>query len=286
MPSRMTAKVITFSLFGAIALAGCGAKARDPGAIPDATPQPPDAEGPCVPSPETDAITCGDKRDNDCDGIADCSDPDCSGVGACPICGTVQRPLGMALPLPDGVLEAGGMAPDGPYVPYESKLTFSGFGPNQVITKESDLQYVCAKMEHSWVRDLQIELHAPSGEKLVLQQFGGRTIFKEVFFGEPNEDDENDGDAVIPGVGYRYCWAFDATRLPTLDFANANPTVTTLPAVTYKTSSPWNTVLGAKLNGDWTFYVRDDWQADNGSITEWTIAFDPTILTECPPPVD
>jgi hypothetical protein len=286
-------RLFTCLLFTATATgSGCGPSSRGGGgdknnpasSSPDAASQAaPDAyAGPCVPQAEATAAVCSDGRDNDCDGISDCSDPDCSGIGSCPVCGTVQRPLGMPLPLPDGVPEPGADSFNGPFIPYTSKLTFTGFGPNQVITRETDLQYVCATMEHSWIRDLQIELRAPSGEKLVLQQFGGRDG-GQVFFGEPNPSDDT---PVIPGVGYRYCWSLDASRLPTLDYADANPFVTTLPAGSYKTSTPWRTILGAKLNGDWTFYVRDDWQADNGSITEWSIAFDPTILTECPPPVE
>jgi hypothetical protein len=291
--ARVPSSVVGFTKTGllllAIAITGCGPSSRggdrnNPGGIsPDATAQPtaPDADtGPCVPQPETTATVCGDGRDNDCDGIIDCGDPECSGIGSCPICGTVQRPLGMPLPLPDG---------DG--TSYETKLNFTGFGPNQTVASASDLQYVCAKMEHSWIRDLQIDLITPPNAQGVsttieLNKMLGQTG-SEVYLGEPIDTDT---DNPVPGVGYRYCWSMNASKPPMLEYANANPVpftqVLTLPASSYKPVTPFANLIGAKLNGDWTLKVTDLWGVDNGFIFEWTIAFDPTILTECPPPVE
>jgi hypothetical protein len=40
------------------------------------------------------------------------------------------------------------------------------------------------------------------------------------------------------------------------------------------------------LNGAWQFRATDIWGADNGYVFEWTIAFNPALLTECPPPIE
>lgn len=262
------------SFCGLALVAACGPESRTnnngnvdapDNSVVDAPPS-----GPCVPSPE--AAACGDMKDNDCDGIKDCADPDCSGVGACPVCGVVTRPIGMPFALPDG---------DG--TSYQSSLTFTGFGANQTMTSAGDLLYVCAKMEHSWIRDLQIDLLAPDGQKVELNKFLGQTG-SEVFLGEPNESDET--GAPIPGVGYRYCWTMDATRPPMLEFANANAGIKTLPATSYKPATPFSDLIGTKLNGAWNIKVTDLWGADNGFIFEWTIAFNPALLTECPPPIE
>ncbi|MBP9089369.1 MAG: hypothetical protein KBG15_24820 [Kofleriaceae bacterium] len=266
--------VSSASSVAAIALlVACGPTSRTgPGDDVDAPPVgTSDAPGgPCVAAPE--AAACGDMVDNDCDGITDCRDPDCSGVGACPVCGVVSRPLGAPFALPDG---------DG--TSYTSALNFTGFGANQTMTMASDLQYVCAKMEHSWIRDLQINLLAPDGQKVELNKFLGQSG-GQVFLGEPNDNDE--GGAPIPGVGYRYCWTMDATRPSMLEFANANPSITTLPATNFKPATPFADLIGTKFNGAWKIEVIDLWGIDNGFIFEWTIAFNPALLTECPPPIE
>ena len=259
-------------------LAGCGPDSRtnNPGGAdaPPVTTVDAPPIGPCVAAPE--AAACGDMVDNDCDGITDCRDPDCSGVGACPVCGVVSRPLGTPLALPDGNSGTG--------VAYTSTLNFTGFGANQTFTAGTDLQYVCVKIEHSYVRDLQIDLVAPDGKLVELSKFLGRDPAIEQFLGEPNDSDS--GSSPVPGVGYRYCWSADATRAPMLEFANANPGVKTLPATAYRPSTPFTNLIGSKLNGGWTLKVTDLWAIDNGFIFEWTIAFNPSLLTECPPPIE
>ncbi len=262
-------------------LAGCGPDSRTnnpggadapPGNTVDAPPG-----GPCVAAPE--AAACGDMVDNDCDGITDCRDPDCSGVGACPVCGVVTRPLGAPFALPDGTCSSPGVN----CTPYISALNFTGFGANQTMTAATDLQYVCAKMEHSWIRDLQINLLAPDGQKVELNKFLGQDG-GEVFLGEPNDGDT--AASPVPGVGYRYCWTMDATRPSMLEFANANPTIKTLPATNFKPATGFADLIGTKFNGAWKIEVIDLWGADNGFIFEWTIAFNPALLTECPPPIE
>jgi hypothetical protein len=251
-------------------LIACGPAARTntggPGDGVDAASTP--DSGPCVPAAEQ----CSGGVDEDCDGLVDCSDPDCSGVGTCPVCGTVSHPLATPLALPDG---------DGAF--YTSKLHFTGFGATQKVTDVHNLLSVCVNMEHSWLRDLQIELIAPSGETVVLQKMLGRTG-GEVFMGMPND---NDGTNPVPGVGANYCWTPTATKPPMLDYVNAVAPSGhfDLPPSNYQASGTFSPIMGASLNGDWTIKVTDLWPIDNGFIFEWNIAFDPTLVQDCSGPI-
>ncbi len=219
----------------------------------------------CVPS---GAEQCTGDLDEDCDGLKDCNDPNCSGVGTCPVCGMVEHPLGAPLALPDGEGNS-----------YTSTLHFTGFGATQTIAATSDIISVCVKMEHSWLRDLQIELIAPSGQVFVMQQFLGQTG-SEIYMGTPNDFDEG---APMPGVGADYCWKPTATQPAMLDYVNQT-LVHDLPAGDYNSVTPWTSLIGAMLNGDWTIKVTDLWAIDNGYIFEWSIAFDPTIVEDCSTP--
>ena len=240
--------------------------------------------------------------DNDCDGLTDCNDPDCSGIGTCPVCGMVQHPLGQPLALPDG---------DGAGPPYTSKLHFDGFGVTQTFVNPSNVVSVCVTMEHSWIRDLQIELHSPPGlggappKVLVLQQMLGRTG-DEIYLGRAN--DQDDANNPVPGLGAEYCWKPTATKKAWLAFANGggtmlkvadygDPTSTghdEMPPGDYSAAgpqgtgvgaAPWNALMGAPLNGDWMIWIQDRWAVDNGFIFKWSIAFDPSLVVDCSGPV-
>ena len=242
--------------------------------------------GPCVPSAEGDVATCSDGLDNDCDGLPDCTDPNCSGVGTCPVCGMVEHPLAQPLALPDG---------DGAGPPYTSSLHFTGFGATQTFTAVSNIQKVCVNMEHSWIRDLQIELHAPGGQILTLSKQEGNQCPStvgaacEVYLGQANDSDS--ANAPVPGVGADYCWTPTATNLAMLPYADAGMSMLTyngvdeLPPGDYQAQDPWTNLVGSPLNGDWTIFVQDKWAIDNGYIFSWSIAFDPTLVQDCSGPI-
>lgn len=225
----------------------------------------------CVPT-EGAETTCWDGKDNDCDGLFDCSDPDCATSTSCGgnvdagACGEAVH-AGNPLAIPDGV----GMS-------YETTLTINGgFDPGQTLQDTSGFLGVCVNMEHSWLRDLQIEMICPSGAVIVLQQFLG-TTGGEIYMGVP---DDLDGVNPNPGTGYDYCWRPTATNLPMLDWANANPLAGTLPTGDYQASSGWDSLVGCELNGTWTFRATDDWGIDNGYVFSWWLEFDPNIITDC-----
>ena len=264
-----------------VSAAACGPTGR-PGADDDGN-DTPDA-------PLTGAEVCDDAIDNDGDGRADCSDIDCSGVGMCPVCGAVDNPEVQPLALPDGVSSGDMCSTDAdctnPMAPncvakechasYTSTLDFIGFPASSTLTDPNKLLKVCVKMEHSWLRDLQMELITPSGVILILHKFVDRSG-GEIYLGVANDSDS--AASPVAGTGYEYCWTAQAP----LDMLAAPTTGApkTLPAGDYKSVSPWTALTGTALNGMWTMRVTDLWGADNGFLFEWSIKFDPSLVADC-----
>jgi hypothetical protein len=270
-----------------------------------------DSAGQCVPTAvENTPALCSDGIDNDCSGHADCTDPSCSGIGGCPVCGTVQHPLSTPLALPDGV---GGVTctsdtmcasvQPGPQLcfpiigecreTYTSKLHFDGFPQNLKFAAVSNIQSVCFNAEHSWLRDLQIDLVSPSGQKVQLQKMLGQ-MGSEIYLGHANDCD--DATNPVPGMGLDYCWKPTATNPAMLAFADGGGTMTQvtgcdglqhdmMPIGDYSAADPWTNLLGSDLNGDWKIEVTDLWPDDNGFIFSWSIAFDSHLVTSCDPPI-
>ena len=276
--------------------------------------QPDGGPGQCTPTgAENDPTTCSDGVDNDCNGHVDCSDPSCSGVGTCPVCGTVEHPTGMPVDLPDGI---GGMTcttdascPSGQHcfnIPdgfggssmecresYTSTLHFNGFAQGQTLMAISDIQSVCVNMSHEWIRDLEIDLVSPSGQKIALDKFEGQDCPSgacEVFLGHPLNTDDDCPECTTE-MGMDYCWKPTATNMPIIDYANAGLTMDSynghdvLPAGDYQASDMFSSLIGATLNGDWTISVTDLWPIDAGKIHSWTISFNPMIVQNCDPPI-
>jgi subtilisin-like proprotein convertase family protein len=245
---------------------------------PDASPWEPRPDAtPCTPSQATET-SCDDNTDNDCDGWYDCDDTDCSGVGDCPVCGEATDVEGQPVALPD--VNSGTCSAD-----YTSTINIVGFGATQTLPDVSKFLGVCVTMEHSWLRDVQIELRAPNGANIVLQQFRG-TTGGSVYMGVPVHEADETG-APTPGTGWEYCWTPSAINPPTLDWANANPLSGTLPAGDYQAEPPaFGPLVGGLLNGPWTIRVVDCWGLDNGFIFDWTVKFDPSLVTDCSVPID
>jgi hypothetical protein len=269
-----------------------------------------DDDGPsCAsPSPEGSAASCADGRDNDCDGNPDCSDPDCSGVGECPVCGRVDTSAGNGIPLPDGITIGDSCSSDAEctagapncveaecHASYVSTLDVIGFGDNQMFQSPALIKSVCANMEHSWLRDMEIRLRSPGGQIVRLQKFLGRTG-GEIYLGQANDCDE-DGSPVA-GQGAMYCWKPTAANPPMLDYANNGGAmldvdscdgfgfpVEELPPGDYKAADPWENFVGSPLNGQWSIIVTDLWGIDNGFIFDWTIEFDPNSIEDCSGPI-
>ena len=172
--------------------------------------------------------------------------------------------------------------PDGEGISYETSMTFDGFGEGATLNDDTQLYSVCVNMEHSWIRDLQIELIPPAGEAatVILSEFLGKNG-SEVYLGQANDSDDT---YPTPGVGYTYCWTPTATNLPMLEWWNENMgegTSGTMPAGDYQASSGFDFLIGTQLNGTWTLRCTDDWAIDNGYIFWWSISFDPELIPDC-----
>jgi hypothetical protein len=224
-----------------------------------------DADGDSDSDSDSDADSDADSDvDSDADSDAD-SDSDGDGDTEC---GEADY-LGDPLAIPDGV----GMS-------YETTLTITGFGDGATLPNATGIIAVCVNMEHSWIRDLQIELVPPSGPLVVLNQFLGQTG-SEIYLGEANDSDDYDP---IPGIGWTYCWTPTATNLPMLDWWNVNMgeyVSGTMPADNYQASSTFDPAVGCDLNGAWTVRCTDDWGIDNGYIFWWSIQFDQSLIPDC-----
>jgi len=278
---------ITIVVVGAGCLVACG-----PGARPNGD------EGSVVDAPPCGAIAevCDDGIDNDCDARPDCSDPDCSGVGDCPVCGAVDNPESQPLSLPDGISSGAACSTDAQctvatapncvakecHASYTSTLDFIGFAQGATLTDPSKLLGVCVTIEHSWLRDLQVELITPAGAVFILRKFVDR-LGNEIYLGHANDNDLP--ETPVAGQGYEYCWTPTATQ----DMYTANMedwmNNLVLPAGSYGSSAPWSALTGAPLNGMWTMRVTDLWREDNGFMFAWKIAFDPSLVPDCSGPI-
>ncbi|NVB83092.1 MAG: hypothetical protein HOV81_32235 [Kofleriaceae bacterium] len=262
--------------------------------------------------PEGSPETCADGFDNEGDGVADCADSDCSGVGECPVCGDVDVPEAQPLLLPDGIssgggcttnAQCGGGTPDcivSPELPnggechasYTSTLAWSGFPTNSLLTDVSKLQKICVNIEHSWIRDIEIDLITPDNRTFHLLKFWKRGAptgdVTELYLGNAK-----DGDNSGPGVGETYCFLptamyemIDSTgHLAPSRAAATTDGRPTLAAGDYKPNSPWNDLLNVPLNGNWTMRVTDLWGIDDGYLFSWSMTFDPSLIVDCTGPI-
>ena len=164
--------------------------------------------------------------------------------------------------------------PDGDGTFYETSLEFNQFNPGQTLIDPMDLESICVNMEHSWLRDLEIEIFCPNGQSAILHDFFQETG-TGISLGEPVDFDE----PPRPGNGFDYCWTLSATRGTFLGFANDSlVNGQTLPEGDYNPFESFNNLVGCPLNGVWSLRIQDLWEFDNGYIFSWDINFNPDIF--------
>jgi len=235
-----------------------------------------------LPCEDAEELCTLDGQDEDCDGFTDCADVDCFGVGSCDDgpndeeCGQGEHLEGSPLALPDGTTQT---TPEScspvSQAGYTSSLNYTGFTAGQVLEDTSGILGVCVTMEHTWLRDLQIEISCPSGAATVMHMYQG-TNGGTVYLGIPNDSDFG---TPVPGTGWDYCWTPDATgaMIPVGDTSVSG----TIPAGDYAPNCSYDSLVGCTLNGNWTIKVTDLWGADNGFIFKWGVNFNPDIIEDC-----
>lgn len=173
-------------------------------------------------------------------------------------------------PTPDVDFGGALFIPDDQSECFSSELTFSGFQSGATITQTSDLEFFYINFEHSFMGDITVTFICPNGQSIAVhQQGGGGTLL-----GEPVDDDFD----LSPGIGYDYYWAPDATNGTWEEESGG-----TLPAGTYQSVQPWNSIVGCPLNGTWTVEICDLWSSDNGFIFDWSMAFNPSYYGDLYP---
>ncbi len=179
--------------------------------------------------------------------------------------------------------------PDGSGVTYTSTIDISGFDAGQTLDELSQLQQICANLEHSFIGDLSIRVISPTGESVILKQYGtggGTTNLGEPVATGPVDHDNSD---ITPGVGYDYCFNHDpnygtmAQESGVYDYTYTTTTGSVqsdfyLPAGAYTSFEPLSNLLGSHLNGTWVLEVTDNLALDNGYIFSWNIS----LLSDLP----
>jgi subtilisin-like proprotein convertase family protein len=174
--------------------------------------------------------------------------------------------------------------PDGNGVTYTTQIPIAGFAPGETIDSLSQINTICATMEHSYLGDLELKIIAPTGQSVVLKQYPGGGSCD---LGEPIATAAVDGAAsstlTDPGTGYQYCWNSTPTYVTmvgesnnfTRNYTDAqghNYTDNYLPQGSYESFDPISNLLGATMNGNWTMEITDNLGLDNGYVFEWNIS--------------
>lgn len=148
----------------------------------------------------------------------------------------------------------------------------------QTLTSSAMLNSVCLTMEHSSVGDIEITLTCPTGQSVTLMDYiPGNAVLS--WMGEPITDDDS-----YTGKGVTKDYCFDQTAAQTLNDASMGfGDNVEIPAGDFK---PYNNgvnntfapLVGCDLNGTWTISIKDNRANDNGSLSNWKLNFDPSII--------
>ena len=184
----------------------------------------------------------------------------------------VQSITWTALP-PVGVSELADL-PDATGVAFTSELFIDFFDTDQTLDNCEDIELITANIEHSFIGDLSFWVTCPDGTEVLLMDNGAS--------GGPDPsgctpDDLGGNDlGIVDGAGFDYSWNMDAEWV--LDDAGNPDAASPMPAGTYLPCGDLCDFEGCPLNGIWTFNVIDQWAADNGTLFEWGIDFNPEIV--------
>jgi subtilisin-like proprotein convertase family protein len=172
---------------------------------------------------------------------------------------------------------------------YTTTLTYNQFDPAATLTNANYVT-VFANFEHSYFGDLEVWLVCPNGQNAHLTN-GHANGGSWEFFGEPIDYDSSP----TVGDGYDYRWSNATpgfmsmeyyTTLTTFPFTqtftdNDGNTYTNhdyFPSGTYTPYDNFSSLVGCPLNGDWTIHVKDYLHSDDGTIFEWGLELDNSLM--------
>lgn len=181
-----------------------------------------------------------------------------------------------------GLPDASGASPGS----YTSDILITSFQPSDSIQNINDIAEIVVNMEHTFIGDLEISVQCPSGNQVVLKQFpgGGGTNL-----GQPCLTTNN---PPVPGLGWNYRWPNTAPVYGTMNAVSgtnsiattsscnavAGAATTSMDSSSYTPITPLSNFIGCPINGTWSLTVVDQWGADDGTLFNWQINFDSTIL--------
>jgi subtilisin-like proprotein convertase family protein len=136
-------------------------------------------------------------------------------------------------------------------------IYIQGFGAQDTITLSSNIEYLFANMEHSYLGDITIRLICPDSSSIMIQQqYGGGA-----YLGEPIDD-----AFLNPGLGYNYIWSNNSTN-----GTWSSQAVSTIPSGTYNPVQTFADLIGCPINGSWVLEICDLGANDNGFLFDWDI---------------
>lgn len=154
---------------------------------------------------------------------------------------------------------------------FDSNIEMNSFSPGQTLTNINDLQDIYVNMEHSFIGDLLIQIICPDGTTVNLHEQGG---------GGVNLGEANQADDEVPGIGYDYWWDVDATLGTWQEesaFGGGQVENNILQSDYYSTVGNLSDLVGCPLNGIWSLSICDLWGADDGTVFEWALNFEPSL---------
>lgn len=165
-------------------------------------------------------------------------------------------------------------------VPQIVSLPSTGFVAGSTITSANDIQSICIDMEHSFMGDLVIQIQCPTGQTVTLHQQGGGGTY----LGIPIDNGATPVQCSPPysqpanlGTPFTYCFTPTATQT-WVDWVNAQGGFgLTLPAGNYASVNPLDGLIGCPANGTWQIIVTDNWAADDGNISGFSLNLDPSF---------
>lgn len=173
--------------------------------------------------------------------------------------------------------------PDGSGVSYTTSINISGFDNGETLDNMTQLQQICATMEHSYLGDLQIKIISPTGQEVILKEYpGGGSTNLGIPFAASAVDGAN-SNLSDPGQGYEYCFNaspnYGTMTQEAGNYTGTFPSSTGgtyndsyLPQGAYTSFENLSGLLGSEMNGDWTIEVTDNLGLDNGYIFNWNIS--------------